>query len=323
VTSRLLSQRLESLRGFRSILVPVDQSPLAEQAIPIALAIAERARSKIKLVHVHRELRPLFELEPSQDYVELRLAMRKSGREYLRTLTRHLQQRIGRAASSVMLTGPVAPTLATYVKDLRADLVVMTSHGYGGLRRIWLGSVADELVRTVEVPVLLVRPAENENPDPASFRRIVVPLDGSPLAEEILVPAVVLGRLWSAELNLIQIVHPLPYAAGAVPKPLRSTAHYNPLVSRELEIARAYLEGIAGSLRDQQVTGSSRAVVGASVAETLVDSAHQEGAGLIALATHGRSGVRRLVLGSVADKLLRATELPVLVYRPRPRRKRS
>jgi nucleotide-binding universal stress UspA family protein len=308
---------------FHSILVPVDQSSLAEQAIPVALAIAERAGGKVKLVHVHQELLPLFPVEPRHDYVQLKLTMRKSEREYLRTLTRRLQQRFGLAVSSAMLKGPVARRLAGYARDIGADLVVMTSHGYGGVRRMWLGSVADELVRTLEVPVLLARPAEEENPDPVDFSRILVPLDGSPLAEGILGPAMAFARLWNAELSLIQIVHPLPYAAGAVPRPIRSTARYNPVVSSHLEKARAYLQGIAGFLGNQMVNASSRAVVGASVAETLLDLARQERAGLVALATHGRGGVRRFVLGSVADKLLRAAEVPILVYRPRRRRKRT
>ena len=171
--------------------------------------------------------------------------------------------------------------------------------------------------------MLLVRPAENEKPPPADFSRIMVPLDGSALAEAILKPAVALARLWDAEISLIQIVHPLPYAAGVVGKPVRSTAPYHPIVSRRLDIAEAYLHRIAEHLRAQQVSASSGAVVGTSVAETLIDSARQERAGLIALATHGRSGIRRFVLGSVADKLLRAADLPILVHRPRRRGKGS
>jgi nucleotide-binding universal stress UspA family protein len=247
--------------------------------------------------------------------------MRKSEREYLRTQTRDLQQRIGHPVSSAMLKGPVARTLAKYVRNIGADIVVMTSHGYGGLRRLWLGSVADELVRTLEVPVLLVRPAENENAGPVKFSRILVPLDGSSLAEGILEPAVALARLWNAELDLIQIVHPLPYATGALPGPLLSTGRYSQVLSSDLETARAYLQRTAERLRDQEVSASSRAVVGANVAETLVDLTRQEGAGLVALATHGRGGVRRLVLGSVADKLLRAAEVPTLVHRPSRRRR--
>jgi nucleotide-binding universal stress UspA family protein len=301
----------------------VDQSRLAEQAIPFALAIAERARGKVKLVHVHQELRPLFPLEPRQDYVKVRLAMRKSEREYLRTLTRYLQERIGRAVSSAMLKGPVARTLAKYASDIGADIVVMTSHGYGGLRRMWLGSVADELVRTLEVPVLVMRPAENENAGPVNLSPILVPLDGSPLAEGILEPAVSLARLWNADLNLIQIVHPLPYAAGALAAPLPRTARYNQVVASHLEMAGGYLQGIAQRLRDQEVNASSRAVVGASVAEALIELARQERVGLVAIATHGRGGVRRFVLGSVADKLLRGSEVPILVHRPRTGRKHS
>jgi nucleotide-binding universal stress UspA family protein len=169
----------------------------------------------------------------------------------------------------------------------------------------------------------VARPAEKENADTVNFSRILVPLDGSPLAEGILGPAVTLARLWNAELNLMQIVHPLPYAAGALPGPLPGTARYSEIVDTHLKMARAYLQGIADRLRGQKVSASSTAVAGANVAETLVDLARQERAGLVALATHGHGGVRRFVLGSVADKLLRAAEVPILVYRPRSHRKRS
>ena len=125
---------------FRSILVPLDGSPLAEQAIPLALAIAECARSKVKLVLVHQ---PLLLMEPGPAYTRIELAMQKADREYLRSVAARLREGLGRALSSAVLKGPVARTLAKYIHELGTNLVVMTTHGRGGVRRAWLGSVAD------------------------------------------------------------------------------------------------------------------------------------------------------------------------------------
>jgi nucleotide-binding universal stress UspA family protein len=297
---------------------------LAEQAIPTALAIAERARSKVKLVLVHRELPPLLPLEARQDHVKVRLAVQKSEREYLKGLTRRVRARMGRALSSAMLRGKVARTLGKYVRDIRADLVVMTSHGRGGLRRVWLGSVADELIRTLEVPVLVVRPGDEETKaSSVDFRQILVPLEESRPAEGILEPAVALARLWDAEISLVQVVHPMALSTDASLASLTiPTGYSDEVTTKRLERARTYLQAIAERLRDQKVTASSIAVLGGSVAETLIDLAHTKRVGLVALATHARGGVRRLVLGSVADKLIRATQVPILVQRPRSRGKR-
>jgi nucleotide-binding universal stress UspA family protein len=297
---------------------------LAEQAIPTALAIAERARSKVKLVLVHRELPPLLPLEARQDHVKVRLAVQKSEREYLKGLTRRVRARMGRALSSAMLRGKVARTLGKYVRDIRADLVVMTSHGRGGLRRVWLGSVADELIRTLEVPVLVVRPGDEETKaSSVDFRQILVPLEESRPAEGILEPAVALARLWDAEISLVQVVHPMALSTDASLASLTiPTGYSDEVTTKRLERARTYLQAIAERLRDQKVTASSIAVLGGSVAETLIDLAHTKRVGLVALATHARGGVRRLVLGSVADKLIRATQVPILVQRPRSGGKR-
>ncbi|HEX6030718.1 MAG TPA: universal stress protein [Tepidiformaceae bacterium] len=325
MTLRLRSGPFVSRLAFRSIVVPVDQSRLAEQAIPTALAIAERARGKVKLVLVHRELPPLLPLEPRQDHVKVRLAMLRSERDYLKSLTHRLRDRMGRALSSAMLHGPVARTLAEYVRDIRADLVVMTSHGHGGLRRAWLGSVADELIRTLEVPVLLVRPGDKETKAPSvDFRRLLVPLDGSHLAEGILEPVVTLARLWDAEISLVQIVPPLALSTDAALAHLMIPIGYSDEVTAvRLEGARTYLRTIAHRVRHQKLSASSTAVLGGSVAETLIELARTGRFGGMAIATHARGGVRRLVLGSVADKLIRAGEVPILVHRPRSRRKRA
>ena len=303
---------------FRAILVPVDGSPLAEQAIPSALAIAERARGKVTFVLVHQVLQPLLLMEPGEVYTRTELAIQTAGREYLRALTEGLRKQTGRTISSAVLKGPAALTLAEYVGAIGADLVVMTTHGRGGFRRAWLGSVADQLIRSLEVPVLVVRPSEHgRGADSVNFGEMLVPLDGSPLAEAILEPAAALARLWDAEISLLQVVSPVVLTRDPpLPWP---TGYDEQLTAIREEAAQDYLHDIAERLREQGVKASGLAVIGGGIAETLIDLARPDRVGLVAIATHGRGGLRRLVLGSVADKLVRAAEVPVLVYRPSSR----
>jgi nucleotide-binding universal stress UspA family protein len=307
------SQRL------RSILVPLDGSTVAEQALPVALSIAERAGCKVKLVLVHQ---PLLGVESGPAYTKMELAMEKANRDYLKSVVARYRDRLGRALTSAVLEGPVAATLARYGHELSADLMVMTTHGRGGIRRAWLGSVADQLIRTSEVPILVVRAHEHDHTPAAKVGEILVPLDGSPLAEAVLEPVTALARLWDAEISLVQVVRPITLTSDPV---LPFPVGYSDEVTRmRREEAQDYIRDVAERLREAGVKASGVAVLGGAVAETLLNLARPERVGLMATATHGRGGVRRLVLGSVADKLVRAAEVPVLVVRPtgsRARRK--
>jgi nucleotide-binding universal stress UspA family protein len=306
-----------SYRSFpiRSILVPVDGSKFAEQAIPIASAIAKRARSKIKLVLVHRQLEEVVPLAIGRDYIDSRLAMQKSDSEYLRALAARFREPMGLKLSTAMLKGSVAKALGEYVKEMSPDLVVMTTHGSGGLRRAWLGSVADELVRTLTIPILLLGPCEGSPDLTSNFSKIVVPLDGSPLAEAVLEPAAAFARLWDADIRLVRIVSASALSLGLS---LDSYSGYeDQFTDNRKEAAQKYLDQVAELLAKQGIRVSGTTVTGSGVAEALLDLVRSEDAKLVALATHGRGGLGRLVLGSVADKLVRAAEVPILVYRPR------
>jgi nucleotide-binding universal stress UspA family protein len=298
--------------------VPLDGSSVAEQALPVAVAIAERARCKIKLVLVHQ---PLLGIEPGPAYTKMELAMEKANRDYLRSVVARYRERLGRTLTSAVLEGPVASTLARYGRELSADLVVMTTHGRGGIRRAWLGSVADQLIRTSEVPILVVRAHDHDQAPSVNLGEILVPLDGSPLAESVLEPVTALARLWDAEISLIQVVSPVILTSDPL---LPFPVGYSDQVTRiRREAAQDYIRDVAERLREAGVKASGVAVMGGAVAETLLDLARPERVGLMATATHGRGGLRRLVLGSVADKLVRGAEVPVLVVRPRGRRVRG
>ena len=262
--------------SFRTILVPLDGSPLAEQALPLARRIADRAGSKLRLALVHQI--PTAPLDPAAArlFTSLELSTRKSERSYLRSLQAKLRQDGVRLASAVTLSGPVGPALAQYVQELGIDLVVMATHGRGGARRAWLGSVADHLVRHLQVPVLLVRPAEDGVPTTSApaAGQILVPLDGSPLAEEALGPAADLARLWGSELTLLRVVQPVVFYGDEL---LGWPAPYDKELTAQLRSqAEDYVRDLAEQLRGEGLRASGVASVVWGTADAILKLARPE-----------------------------------------------
>jgi nucleotide-binding universal stress UspA family protein len=187
----------------------------------------------------------------------------------------------------------------------------MTTHGYGGLVRFWLGSVADSLCRLTSVPILLVRPTETL-PDlahPPLFHQVLVPLDGSALSEQILEPTLALSALLPTEYRLLRIVEPLYADYNLI-------THTEALDKEAIQTAQSYLDALAQELRRRNLFVSTQVILAENPALAILEQAQHCGATLIAMATHGRSGVRRLLIGSIADKVLRGAETAILVYRP-------
>jgi len=300
---------------LRSVLVPLDGSRFAEQALPLALAIARATRAKLRLVLVHQHPSPPMDEATARLATSIDLALLKAERTYLRKTVATLRGRSERQVVGVTVAGPVAPTLLEYIGEIGADLVVMTTHGRSGIQRAWLGSVADQLIRSLEIPVVLVRPAEGQAAVVAPPREILVSLDGSPLAEGVLEPATALARALGARLGLLQVVTPVPLMNE--PMVAYATGFDEGLTAMRREQAKDYLADVAERLRGEGLEVSSTAAIGAPVAEAILDVARSEAVGMLAVATHGRGGLRRMVLGSVADKLVRGSEKPVLVVRPR------
>jgi nucleotide-binding universal stress UspA family protein len=179
-------------------------------------------------------------------------------------------------------------------------MVVMTTHGRGVVSRFWLGSVADHLLRHLEVPVLLLRHHESAEVDSRmAFRRMLVPLDGSVRAESVLEPALALCPPPAGEFALVRIV--AADADGA---------------AQGREAAAVYLDEVADRLERRGCRVSTTVLVSASPAHAILEQARPEAADCIAMATRGASGVKRLVLGSVTDKVVRGADVPVLALHP-------
>ena len=192
----------------------------------------------------------------------------------------------------------------------------MMTHGRGGLSRAWLGSVAEGLIRRAPVPLLLLRQDtewSREAVEPL-FRRVLIPLDGSLMAEEVLDHVFSLGTPEVTEYVILSVIAPHHQLdsgdSGAETFPGRSQDE------QQRDAAHHYLNRVAGDLRSSGALVTVRVEVHLHTAPGVLDAATEHHVDVIALSTHGRGSLSRLVHGSVADKILRGANVPVLVYRP-------
>src|SRR5262249_9647998 len=192
-----------------SILVPLDGSTFGEHALPLAASLARRANAVLHLVHVHQAIPPATVAGVAiMDTLDLHL--RQDEQAYLADVGRRLGEVNPIRVETALLEGEVEPAIRAQAARVEADLVVMSTHGRGALGRFWLGGVADDLIRDLPRPVLVVRPHEGK-PDlhrEPDFGNILLPLDGTPLAEQIIGPAVRLGKLYDSSFTLVRVVKP-------------------------------------------------------------------------------------------------------------------
>jgi nucleotide-binding universal stress UspA family protein len=299
---------------IRSVLVPLDGSPFAEQALPLAATIARAFRTKLRLVTVHAPPAPPASPDQARTYAVLDVQLRRAERAYLVTQAERLRKEGPITVVTFVLDDPVAAAIAEHARGNGVALVVMTTHGRGALSRFWMGSVADELIRTLTIPVLLIRPREGmPAPLPVPDHRIVVPLDGSALGETALEPAAELAERMRLGLTLLQVVLP-PALPGDDPMVFPVPLAAELLESKQRE-SEDYLASVARRLRARELMVDIAVKIGASVTDVILEMARAEDVALVAMSTHGRGGLQRLLLGSVADKVIRAGERPVLVTR--------
>lgn len=307
---------VQEVTVFDEIVVPVDGSPFGELALPVALGIACRSGGEVRLVTV---VTPLL-VEPAKDDLESaeegRLLLATDHAESYQT---ELQKRVILSGCDVPIschveTGSVVEALDSHARSAGADLLVMTTHGRGPVKRAWLGSVADGLLRRTPCPILALRPREGEELElkEMEFRHILVTLDGSPESKEILPFAAGLARTSQARITLLRVI-PSHFPVMA---PFTShTSHGFQGLGEEEVACREALESEAMTLRASGLMVGTDVITGARPAEGILGYVEEAEVDVVAMATHGRGGVSRLVLGSVADKVIRGGTVPVLLHR--------
>lgn len=289
---------------YEHILVPVDGSALGARALRYAIPLAEQHGARITMLHVWE---PLLARVAGKGAPVADLAMDAEWRAIDRADVERIARRARRQTSAkidiVYREGRPAPTISQFAVSDGVGLVVMCTHGRGGFERLWLGSVADALIRHLTVPTLLVR-ARGAMPDSEGslFPRVMVALDGSERAERALLAAVEMIGDRPCELKLFSVAHPLT-AVGA-------KEHPSPA---EKELMASYLEPLAAQHRTERRHVDVSTALDANVSRAILDHARVHNVAMVAMATQGLGGVQRLVVGSVADKLLRSATMPLLV----------
>ncbi|HEU5304205.1 MAG TPA: universal stress protein [Gemmatimonadales bacterium] len=285
---------------FRSILVPLDGSTLAEQALPLAAAIAEWHKASLSLAVVHP-------WGPAEDAPKPGTRFDRQMREEEGVYLNRLMQAVATAyrvpVCETLLDGSSGPKLVQLARDRGIDLVVASTHGYGQLGRLRVGGVARHLAHGLGATVLFVKPQAGPVRMTAhgGFGRILVALDGSSRAEAALAPATALASRDGVVLALARVVSPDPSS----------------LNQRRTEAA-AYLASVARRLQRRGRRVQSAVLVGDDAAEAVLTYAQEEAMELVALTTRERGSAARTLFGSIADAAIHKAHIPVLVCHAAP-----
>jgi nucleotide-binding universal stress UspA family protein len=292
--------------GIGQIVLALDGSEFAERALPAAEAISRLFDATLNLVSIlpaRGALRVLPKGRSSGDPLE---AGQVETETYLGRLAERAKANGIRTATYVA-SGPVAQGLDMLTRELDADLLVMSTHGRSGVSRFMLGSNASATIQLATRPVLMLRPQALAAGETPQVTKVLVPLDGSGFAEQVLPWVQTFANVSNAEMILLAVPEvPEPALYGAMREAveeLRERAEAN---------SRRYIQGVAKQLQEMGVNARPT-VSGSRPATAILEVAEREDVDLIMLATHGRGGMERLVLGSVADRVVHHALCPVFL----------
>lgn len=279
------------------IVVPLDESENSEQALPWAAYLARKLECSVHLVTVwthDEEIWLRAGIEPGAPLERIASALD----EYLAE-TRRRPELEGTKVTTEVRVGNVANHIREISEAGETRYVVLTSHGKGGVRRFIQGSIADALVRSLKVPVVVVRPGEASPP----IERILLTLDGSETSECGLGPARALAGATGATLHLLRVVNPLAELPFTTMGPAGDLGE---LSEHLYEAARDYLAKISRE-------GETAEVLAGRPLDVITGYARDKACDMIVMGTHGRGGVLRLALGSTADAVMRAADRVVML----------
>jgi nucleotide-binding universal stress UspA family protein len=292
---------------FKRILVPLDGSNLAESVVPFVIGTAEALGSTVVLLHI------VEEHAPQKVHGEPHLTSEAEAERYLEGVEQKYEGRV-RFEHHVHGTEEhdVAGSIAGHVAELNADIVALCTHGRSGPRRVMYGSIAQQVLRRVAEPVLVVRPGTKL---PSQIKTLLVPLDDQHESEEALEVALALARAADATIYLVTIVPTVTTVTGdrsaaARMAPVATIA----ALDAEEEGSRDYLNRLAEELRAQGISANAVVRRGDPV-PSLSEAAAATPADLIVIATHGRSGLNAMMTGSVTATLAGRVSQPLLMVK--------
>ncbi len=309
---------------YSKVIVPLDGSDLAEQALPYAELVAKSLSVPVELVQAY-DILPLRLLgAPGNQVIE---QLDSGARQRAVASMEPAQQRLQSGGLAVRLTAQRGLAADIIVAQAGIDpeaLVVMSTHGRGGISRWVMGSVTDKVVHTIPNSMLIVRASAGGPASPeTTVQSVVAPLDGSALSELALPHAIGLASALSAGIRVLRVT---PTVENYRRELMGATAEMGALVDLELDSAEelvakdaeevaAYLADVSARIAIDHAHGvTTEHVTSGNIAQTIIDQASAP-ASLVVMTTHGRSGVGRMVLGSVTDRVIRHSNVPALVIR--------
>ncbi len=303
---------------FSGITVPLDGSPLAEGALPYALALGEALAAPVTLVHVVPRSFHALDYQMRYDATDEAASLARAARE-MEARAASLD-RPGRHVDAYAAAGDAAEEIVRHAERGASPCIVMATHGAGGNIHWAFGSVARRVITAATVPTLVVRAGSTpEMPGvPATIRSILVPLDGSDLSRQAVTLAKTIAQRLGAAVTLARIV-PLStemYMASPY-TPIQMQPDLDEATAAEREAAAADLALIERELRDAGVAATS-VVQSGNPADRLLALLADGRYDLVVMSSHGRKGITRWVLGSVAERLVEASHTPVLIVRATP-----
>lgn len=288
--------------AYRRVLVPLDGSALAERAIPYAQAIAKTKGSELILFTV--SVASVEQLDrPMKAYLELN--------------AKELQSQ-GIKTATAIAYGNIADEIIDYAANNKVDLIVISTHGYSGIKRWVLGSIASKVLYGTCADVLLIK-SKAPKVSQVDLKKILLPLDGSAFSETPIPAVEELIKGTDTEIVLTIVSEP-PLVPTYGDRPINPTweRHQATLWAEMQKQASEYLEKIKAQLKEHGIKVKSHVIPGelGRVAESIMQIAQKEKVDLIAMATHGRTGISRWVYGSVATRIAEESLQPILLIRP-------
>ena len=285
----------------RTLLVPLDGSAVSEMALPQAIALAQQTNATIHL------LRVVMTVELGANPLQLEEDTPQLAEEYLKLVAEKLGRQ-GVAVKMAVRCGHAVEHILNYAARMQVDLIVMATHSRTGLPRVFLGSVAEQIVRRANCPVVLVHTATKAE----AYEKILVPLDESPMGESVLPIAEHLARTFNAKLVLLHVV-PLLIVHNTALNPVQPAIDYSLYYDEATTNAEIYLQSVAEPLREAGITVETVCKVGFP-AEAIQAYAEREHVDLIVMASHTRTLLGRAIFGSVANTVLHNVDVPLMLY---------
>jgi nucleotide-binding universal stress UspA family protein len=302
---------------YAKIVVPLDGSELAEASLPYALELANRLNASLLLLRI-AELTNLVSDTPDHELEVINRA---------ETYLQGVKENINNPATKYFLPNDRVETVVGYGEAVheiaeiapfeKGDLIVMTTHGRTGVARMVVGSVAFRVLQHATLPVLIYKPAKPTEkldiPTGNPINSIIITLDGTTEGETIIDPAIELAKAISVPVTLLGVIQPFipieygEFASGVNVEPDRETEE------RRVH-AIEYLSKVQTRLATQGVTVNSLVRVG-NAADEILSYIQETGPAILAMATHARGKFGQILVGSVADEVMRSTHLPILMVK--------